>query len=445
MFIPKEESEMLTEFSRSKAKWTIRINNSIETFVGFCVVVAVLPAILKPLLVLKSLVPGDMRVTWVWSVGKALGCTQWEMVFAWGTFWLALSIVTGGCVPLWEYLRPSTEHARLIVRAGSVARYDPFENPRPPDKALFDTYLAKSVPEAKTGFLVPDVPVWFLIKPQQPFDVKIRGGGNSLSHEFLSSEAAKLGLDWTGFTGWRIEQRRREYYAWLNLRGIRCTSLKPSADRTSYELVGAECKYSDYVVTDTAVNLTAEGRLPDMRRLLEGPTWDTNNLDLSNISDAAKRYSMLVNVTVLMTTKDKYLVLQRRSNRIAEGAGGLNATAGGFSQRPGDLRGLRRWTNPFSSLRSEALRELQEETGILPEMLIQDSEGLTKPFLGAAFNLLHGRDLAFYAHFHSRCSHFDVAQCRGTADSAWEIASLAFVPLSPLSAARKRSRKSGVA
>jgi hypothetical protein len=51
------------------------------------------------------------------------------------------------------------------------------------------------------------------------------------------------------------------------------------------------------------------------------------------------------------------------------------------------------------------------------------------PFLGAAFNLLHGRDLNFYSHFITHCKVTRISERRIKARDKWEVASLIFVPL----------------
>jgi 8-oxo-dGTP pyrophosphatase MutT (NUDIX family) len=141
---------------------------------------------------------------------------------------------------------------------------------------------------------------------------------------------------------------------------------------------------------------------------------------------------MLTGVCALVTTIDGYLVLQWRSKYVSEGAANLAATGTGFAQWGKDFGLSFRW--PWVNcanreipdvMRNAALRELREETGIARKHILVPP----REFLGAAFNLLHGRDLNFYAHYCANITHREVSRLLASAKDRWEIASLQFVPL----------------
>jgi 8-oxo-dGTP pyrophosphatase MutT (NUDIX family) len=125
----------------------------------------------------------------------------------------------------------------------------------------------------------------------------------------------------------------------------------------------------------------------------------------------------------LVLSEDGFLILQRRSNRVLSGAGGLAASASGFTKWKNDFQ--RQYISDGVSLRFAATRELEEEIGISEFDLYPES----RPFLGAAFNLRYGRDLNFYACFRTKCRIDQVSRKLKDAKDAWELSSLVPVPL----------------
>ena len=75
-----------------------------------------------------------------------------------------------------------------------------------------------------------------------------------------------------------------------------------------------------------------------------------------------------------------------------------------------------------------ALAEVKEEVG-LNSKIRGHIVGYQKPFVGAAFNLLHGRDLNFYAFFKSMLSSEQIFERYRKAKDNWEISNLVFIPL----------------
>jgi 8-oxo-dGTP pyrophosphatase MutT (NUDIX family) len=180
-----------------------------------------------------------------------------------------------------------------------------------------------------------------------------------------------------------------------------------------------ECRYADWICAEGSVNLVAP-QLPDLHRLFEGDDkWTGNDVDLTLVEDAAKRYSMAVSVAVLVTTEDNYLVLHRRSSHVSEGGGGLAATATGHTQWRKDFRGAAR--PGLRVIESAGLRELKEEMNI--DVDLKKPHGI----IGAAFNLLHGRDLNFYLHYRTQMKRDEVSRASLRAKDNWEVANLVFV------------------
>ena len=101
---------------------------------------------------------------------------------------------------------------------------------------------------------------------------------------------------------------------------------------------------------------------------------------------------MLLNVQAGLTTSDGFLILQRRSDVVQSATGGVAASgAGGAKWSDFDFdRGT-------TSLVESAIRQVGEEIGWKPD----NRDLIARPFLGAAFSLLRGRDLNFYCHFHT--------------------------------------------
>ena len=372
-------------------------------------------------------------------------------VLDWGVLLVALAVFAGGFLPVWEYCRPIIDKAKQISGAGKVPRYEPCEELRPADAELYLQYFARTAELSRHGFLLSNVPVYFVAAPEgTTFDVEtIRTAGRA-SNTNISARAAQLGLDWHGFCQWRLDRRSQEYnwplwkralwnlcirrslvWPMKSLWGfsVRCTDID-ARDVSHGRLVIAteKCSYADYVCRELSVNLRAQDRLPDMREFFEGEAWGRSDIALSAAASAPV-YSMAVGVAVLVTTRDRFFVLHRRSSMVSEGAGGLACTATGHTKWLRDI-GFTNIVLPWRrnspvSLKRSVRRELEEEMCIREHELVPDE----KPFVGAAFNLLHGRDLNFYAHYECTLTHEEVSRRRVRAKDAWEIASLVFVPV----------------
>ena len=363
--------------------------------------------------------------------------------------------------------RAQREEAETWAAAGMNPRY--FLNPgdtRPPDREIFHAYQSRLKPSGTSRLPIMNVPVFFQTLPshRNSFSAQATKGIQIASE--LPQEAARFSLDWEGFQLWRKEERQKEYpFAYSHEYGLRCVSMKsPSADVPVCEMEVVRSEYGDYVCAEHSVNLVSPGALPDMRRLMEGRSWDSGELDLGNIEESAKRYSMRMSTTALILTQDNYFVLQRRSQRVATGMGNLGSAASGaadyFADSANTLRGFfvgLGWIFahvpwPGSShwllwkilkvlrlqptkwdLRSTALRETREEIGLAHRDFLKGrdwSDTLVPPFecpfLGAAFNLLYGRDLNFYCCFRTTLRSDQISACRKKRQTRdrWEVDNL---------------------
>jgi hypothetical protein len=438
-----EDEDKLTDFSRRKARswlWWVKLWKGVSIAAALA---GAGPAVLwgvKQGFLLLSLFTGWFdKISGPPPALAAPGIVQsvlnWEFGWDVGTYLFAAAIVIGGIIPMFAHFNEGERKRRRIRDAGKVPRYEPFEDNRPTDNEVLETYLPRLKKAAEANveenhsraarFAVPGVPVYFVIRPHAGFDVLLQCAPNpaaagAFDDTGLSLEAAKLGLDWLGFSKWWSNIKREQWYDRVNELCIRCAE-RPEVKDSICRVVVVGCPYEKYLLTEGAANLTAGTRLPDMRRLFEGERWDRREVDLLDFMEARKRFSMLISVASLVTTKDNFLVLQRRSNRVAQGLGIITTTCNGFANWRSNYLGL---DNP--DLRGAAFRELQEETGIPKETL----KTTDNAFIGAAFNLLHGRDLNFYAHFETSLCHNAVAERRESAKSRWEVASLIFIPLS---------------
>jgi 8-oxo-dGTP pyrophosphatase MutT (NUDIX family) len=453
-----EIEEKLTDYSRRRARRWLWWVKSLR---GICIAAAlagVSPVALwsvKQSLFLYSLHAGwfDKPAAGPTLILPVPGVVQfvlnWEL-FGWevSTYLFAAAIVAGGIIPLFDYFNADEKKCERIRDAGLVPRYGPSEDRRPNDNELVETYssrLKKNEKEEQeekaleaAGFAVPGVPVYFVLPPHEGFEVLLqsvrdRSDGDAFDEETLSLEAAHLGLDWLGFSKWLLDTKREQWFDRADDLCIRCAK-RPEIKNGTCRIDVTDCSYEKYLLTEGAVNLTADTRLPDMRSLFEGKRWDRREVDLFDFAEAGKRFSMLLSVAVLVTTTDNFLVLQRRSNRVAQGLGVITTTSNGFASWRSDYLSFKNrliWRircRGVSNLRNAAFRELYEETGI-PRRRLEHTDNA---FIGAAFNLLHGRDLNFYAHFKTSLNHHEVARLRKTAKSRWEVGSLIFVPLSKI-------------
>ena len=368
----------------------------------------------------------------------------WCQVQDWSsvaTFWMSLSILSAAVLPLFQWALPRFVEAAKIVSVGDVPRYAPFHDTRPTDAALWLEYQLRC--QEKRGFLIDEVPIYFIVPPSPGvlYDMKVEVDSSETLYEadYLSERAARLGLDWYGFRNWREAERRKEYRNWVESRGMRLIGVKREDESMTVVAKIAPVRYTDYLVTELSVNLSGNPAFPidGMRALFEGEDWGALNVNLEDVPGAGRYYSMMIGVQTLVCTKDNFLVLHRRSNLISEGAGRLSSSAGGSTDwdRDGASRP--------GAIERAALRELYEEIGIPKIEHGWSSKGIQLPqdgrvFMGAAFNLLHGRDINFYCFLRSNVSHDEVSVFRGgrrwwnpisrQACDNWEVASLAFVP-----------------
>jgi 8-oxo-dGTP pyrophosphatase MutT (NUDIX family) len=445
-----EDEEKLTDSSRHEAKrwlWKVKLLRRLAIAAALVGTAPVMLRGLQKCILLflphfegwfGNLVPGRTLVLATREFLRSV--LNWEFGWDEGAYFFTAAIVSAGILPLYEYFKKDQEKRIRIRDAGLVPRYEPFADCRPKDNELLEAYLSrlkkkdeKEIPEQDNrgcgGFMVPGVPVYFVISPHAGFNVSLQtvsnpASGDPFDDKSLSIEAANLGLDWLGFSQWWKETKRQQWFDRADELCIRCTN-RPEVKDGICRVDVIDCRYEKYLLTESAVNLTAGTRLPDMRRLFEGERWERRELNLLDFEDARRRFSMLLSVAVLITTGDNFLVLQRRSKRVAHGLGVITTSCTGFGNWAWDHT-----NEPGSSsdLRNAALRELHEETAIPHGTL----ETLDHAFIGAAFNLLHGRDLNFYAHFKTTLDHRQVAERRNKAKSRWEVASLIFIPLSKL-------------
>ena len=300
------------------------------------------------------------------------------------------------------------------------------------DSALHDLYVARSK-RGRAGFLVPGVPVYFLVEPRagRTFDVEIDPSGDAFTPKSVQRAFATYGLDFASFCRERIELLQASGHMLANQRLIRHTGIA-FPDGPSVLLRIASCSFVDYACTEGAINLLSP-RIPvDARQLFEGERWVRHAVDLVDVGYTCRRFAAAVSVSVLVTTADRLLVLQRRSGKVSQGAGNITAAVSGFTSWTADLAHAheqpaeRAGPGPQGgALRATVLRELVEELNVGPD----DLWSVERPFLGAGYNLLHGRDLNFYAHVHAKLSRSEIEARLRQARDRWEVAELLFVPL----------------
>ena len=383
-----------------------------------------------------------------------------DSLLMWATALFAGAVVSAGVIPIWElFVKPGGEEAKAILRAGRTPRFEPFNQLDRTNREIYREYHQRLQSRDERKLLcIPAVPIYFVIQPakDKAFDVTVQPTNSTLCERNVSTDAAKLGLDWTGFREWAIERKAREFYGkriWERM--LRVNGLRPV--NGGYVVNGSPLQFSEYLCREQCVNLELPGHDLYMREFFEGERWSRKALSLNNVAEAGRRYAMLVSVNALITTSDNYLVLQRRSGLVTAGAGGAGTSTGGFAEWS-DISGASLyWKSLWKefnwrphSLVNSILREIFEEIGLAEDDLC-DTDA---PFLAAAYNLKYGRDLNFYAHFRYSYDHFALAHrfdsgyglwnriygfARGLSKGTWvtgfqkdkwEVAHIFFVPLS---------------
>lgn len=393
------------------------------------IVVFAVTSIILSLQVIETNWPGSIQ-----SAIAYIASRQLSVLSDWGLFWLGLAGLSAAIEPVVRVIEPIWSRALAILNTGRVSRYVPCDDTRPSDLELYDVYRNKTTESAPDGFSLFGVPLYFVIEPKEHvrFDILMRRNHPRTSESELVTRSAECGLDWKGFVDWRKSAKAKDYWDWIQEHCIGCTGIDKSELGHGKLSIGiARAPWIDYVSRELSVNLKSRLLPPDMRWIFEGDRWETGEVDLNDLQYAAHFYSMIVSTASLVTTSDNYIVLQRRSKHISEGAGGIAATASGFSHWGKDTALFGRWGKQ-KSLVGAALRELHEETGILPADL--DLAATAPHFMGAAFNLLHGRDLNFYAHFQCKLTSEEVALLRPLARDRWESAQYIFLPVAAVKA-----------
>lgn len=385
-----------------------------------------------------------------------------------GTFSLAAAGVASIAVAYLHEVRRRWHYAKTVATAGKNPFYSlfPAAGADPSDREVFHAYRERlRLDQIPKNIPIENVPVFFHILPKHNNSFRTIANTGTSVPSVLPADAVKLGFDWRGFAMWRNESRNSEYpFAYRHEYGLRCVSLNPpSGDPSVCTLGVVRSSYSDYVCTEHSVNLVSPGVLPDMRYLMEGHSWDIGNLDLCEIEKSATRYSMRISTTNLILTKDDYFVLQRRSQRVATGTGNLGGASSGAADYFADsscwvpgivfrIYGkaftivpwprishpalwMVPWPRPWKwDLRETALRETKEEIGLkIGDFERNRSDKYVPPFdcpfIGAAYNLLYGRDLNFYCCFRTKLSSSqlnDRVRRRSTRDK-WEVDHLVFL------------------
>jgi hypothetical protein len=366
---------------------------------------------------------------------------------------LQAAVLLAGYFAILSYLRPKLATSWSIITAGNLPRYEPVHVGRPTDSDLYAVCCAK-IPEHAEFLLISGTPLYFVVKPRagRIFDVKLSAEGQSLDQAALSSRAAAYGLDWRGFRLWRTDDLVREHgrfpgmlwpLRWAlqsrfgNSLGYifgDCARVSTLTETENEVRLGVVPTYfADYFSNELSVDLKADLRLPDMRPFFEdewrtGGTWDLS------LAASGRSYSMAFGTAMLLITADGFLVLQRRSSHVSEGGGNVSASSSGFVNYRVDIGFARHL--PFrlhkdrpADLKWAALRELREEIGVGNRR----DEVKFVGFLGAAYNVLHGRDLNFYALATTKLDHAEISRRRLKAADRWEVASLVFLLADELS------------
>lgn len=488
--LPVKLSESSVRAARKVTRRYLYLSIGVTIFIG----VGILPVLYK---VGWAIIPSTVSSwpnhgTWSNKSVEVLSSVFWRLVdqvqihsfvdiASLATFCFVIAGLGSLLIEHRQQVKHATSEARRIYSAGQTPRYSSFPTGIPSDTELYHLYRCRLPENQKERMPLIDVPLFFEALPSRAlsFSTKVTGIKDP-EDSSLPGDAAQFGMDWNGFVQWRKMVRRNEYpLTYSHEYGIKCVGLSVDHTKELCQLDGAKCTYDEYVSKELAVNLLSPGTLPDLRRLLEGATWDSENRLSMDIAESARRYSMRLSVTGLVLTADDYFVLQRRSGAVGHGlgslAGAVNGAADFYSDRVGVCRVwgwligklfahlpnwlydppnwvqkgidcvelpislLQRITTmiPFTflkwDLRKSALREIKEEIGLrrwhfwrLKNKEV-GSPPVRKPFLGAAYNLRYGRDLNFYCCFRTKLQSQEISNRRKWARDAWEVESLVFL------------------
>jgi len=341
--------------------------------------------------------------------------------------------------------------------------YEAKDSPRPSDAEVANMYSEVLGNHDFPRFL-REVPVLLFLPPgKYDTDEIVSASGGPFDKRELRRVALRFGVNYDDFSEWLVADSRKRYGRRVNRAMVRLTSLPEthlrSDGRNVISLKVGRCRYEDFLMTDYATLWKIEPQEASMRDLLETRTDGDGWIAPTDFVESAKRFSMMIGVTVLITafqqgTQEPVLILQRRSGRVKEGKGGVGASAsGGMEWRrdrimPPSLGPYdpRTWILGAKSLSvmKAALNETYEELGLRPRDL--RGGGVMAPaIIGAGYNLLHGRDLNFYLHFHSTLSFEEILRCSRDARDRWEMQHLVPVRLRDLVAAWQGGSSSRVA
>jgi predicted kinase len=370
----------------------------------------------------------------------------------WTKTWLAVGAVAGAVSAAWGFYIGSDKarSAKATVHAGSAAHLSLTDRPLPTNPQVYERYRRRLTPEERRRMPLRGVPIWFLEEPSAcGFTVQAATSNRRPTRRRdLAFRAAQAGFDWTGYLTWRTKHVADSFHDRFRETGLRALNW----DSTRKRLTFCKGSYQNYACTELAANMYAGGKNGfELRQILEDPTWTQPNgkaddnyakLRLSNVSGAARTYEMFVGVQVAITTADHFLIMVRRSQQVSSAGGGAGASAAGSVQWK-DKRWWRRWNlwRPVCPLRPEwwrrwwfppwsvfdgapfvdvvthaALREAREEIGFVPH----PDDDVSASVLGAAFNLLRGRDLNFYCHLATHWTFEELANAARRRDPAWK-------------------------
>ena len=354
------------------------------------------------------------------------GAILWFTIGTWAVASLALFEFWG---------RRPIQEALKTLTSGYSPVYGQIREVQLSNRQLYFDYLERSSVTSRAGFAIEGVPIYFLIPPNvnQHFNIVVEPTGIEWDRKELETVSnEKWGFDWNSYAAWRKKQKWAEYYGFRRSTvKFRVSDIKlPDAQNPDMKVIGTNAEYTDYLVAEQSVNLEIPRQLPYMREFFEGDNWANKSLNLSVIRDSCARYSMIVSVSLLITTSDGFIVLQRRSNLVQAAVGGIASSATGMVNWH-DVNGIfgRR------SMKRSLYRECLEELGLFQEDFFQED----KPFIAAAYNLKYGRDLNFYAHFQCNLTQRQISTkflqrrtlrsyFRGGRRDHWEVAHILFIP-----------------